>query len=272
MDLIDRLRAIGSRAQQTAGKLETEEATKMALVVPFIEALGYQTWNPDDVVPEFNSDIMVKKEGKSMMKKGEKVDYAIMSAGKPIMLFECKRVGTKLEDLPLGQLQRYFHVSSARVGVVTDGIHYRIFSDLRSSNKMDSHPFLEFDIRAIDDHMAAEIKQFAKESFDIDKMLVAAEEMKYTKAIMKKMSEQFTDPSEELVRFYTKEVYDGSFTQVIKEKFTPIVQRASRAFVDERIAQRLNAAAASRGASSIGTRGLGRYGDGAARRGRRNRW
>ncbi|MCB9674835.1 MAG: type I restriction enzyme HsdR N-terminal domain-containing protein [Alphaproteobacteria bacterium] len=234
MDLIDRLRAIAVRAREHVDNLKTEEATKMALVVPFIEALGYNTWDPTEVVPEFIADVP--------MKKGEKVDYAILRDDRPIMLIECKQVGVNLDKLPMAQLHRYFHVTEARVGVVTDGLVYRFFSDLEAQNKMDIRPFLEFDIRTVDEAMANELKRFAKSSFDLDTLLLAAEEMKYTRAIKKLIDEQFRDPSDEVVRYYTKLVYTGSFTQAVRDKFHAIVHRAQREFINDRIENRLVAA------------------------------
>ena len=49
--------------------LLTEEAAKTALVMPFIQALGYDVFNPSEVIPEYTADVGTKK--------GEKVDYAI---------------------------------------------------------------------------------------------------------------------------------------------------------------------------------------------------
>ena len=233
MDLIDRLHAIGSRAAH-ADQLATEEATKMALVIPFFQALGYDVYDPFEVVPEFTADVGTKK--------GEKVDYAIMRDGQPIILVECKKVGVDLNRSPASQLFRYFTVTPARVGVLTDGIVYKFFSDLEAHNKMDERPFLEFDIRAVDDNLAGELKRFAKQSFDIDSLLAAAEEMKYTRAIRKILAAEFANPSEELVRHLTRQVHSGSFTKSVKEKFDGIVKRAMREFINDRIDHRLHVA------------------------------
>ncbi len=98
----------------------------MALVVPFIDrVLGYDVFDPTEVVPELVADVGLKK--------GEKVDYAIMKDGKPVILFECKQVGNPLSVEQASQLFRYFHVTEARIGVITDGIRYRIFSDLEKA-------------------------------------------------------------------------------------------------------------------------------------------
>ena len=69
MDFIDRIRVIASRAETTMELLQTEEATKNALIMPMIQALGYDVFNPLEVTPELVADIGTKK--------GEKVDYAI---------------------------------------------------------------------------------------------------------------------------------------------------------------------------------------------------
>ncbi len=53
--------------------------------MPFINALGYNVFNPREVMPEFIADIGIKK--------GEKIDYAIFQDGVPIMFFECKWSG-----------------------------------------------------------------------------------------------------------------------------------------------------------------------------------
>src|ERR1022692_3804639 len=123
--------------------------------MPFINALGYDVFNPSEVVPEFITDIGTKK--------GEKIDYLIYNNGKPTILVECKHC---LQDLELhdGQLLRYFHVSDARFGLLTNGIVYRFYSDLVAANKMDEKPFLEFDITEINDNQIEELHKFHKSS------------------------------------------------------------------------------------------------------------
>ncbi len=83
MDFIDQLRSLATRIANTKDLIQTEEATKNAMVMPFIQALGYNVFDPLEVTPELVADVG--------MKKGEKVDYAILSATKPIILFECKK-------------------------------------------------------------------------------------------------------------------------------------------------------------------------------------
>lgn len=170
MDFIDQIRVLASRIANTRDMVQTEEATKNAMVMPFIQALGYNVFDPLEVTPELVSDVGTKK--------GEKVDYAILKDGKPIILFECKKCGGDLSINHASQLFRYFHVTEARFGVLTNGLTYRFFTDLEQPNKMDEKPFLEFNILDFKDQDIEELKKFAKSSFDIEIILTTANELK----------------------------------------------------------------------------------------------
>lgn len=234
MDLIDQLRAISNRIPQLREHLLTEEATKMALIVPFLAALGWDVYNPLEVVPEFTADVGTKK--------GEKVDFAIKRDHTPIILIEAKKIGVKLEREPASQLYRYFSVTKARVAVLTDGVVYRFFSDLDEPNKMDERPFFEFDMLDIDDMKVHELKRFTKEGFDVEKTVSAAVELKYTRAIKAFLTKEALEPSEEMVRFLAGNVYDGRMTQAVKDQFTGIVRRALVGWVNDAVAKRLQKA------------------------------
>ena len=135
----------------------TEEATKTSLILPFIQMLGYDIFDPAEVVPEFTADIGIKR--------GEKVDYAIMQRGKPAILIECKKYGSSLAEDAVSQLVRYFGVTDAHFGILTDGISYRFFSDLDQPNVMDPKPFFEFNVLSYSHKAVGELKRFTKEEF-----------------------------------------------------------------------------------------------------------
>lgn len=234
MDLIDQLQALSQRTSRNIAHIQTEQATKTALIMPFINALGYNVFDPTEVVPEYICDIGTKK--------GEKVDYAIFRDGKPIMLFECKHVGGELSRNNAGQLLRYFHVTEARIGVLTNGVVYKFFTDLDSSNKMDERPFLEFDLLNVDEGVVAELKKLTKSSFDIDQMLSTAHDLKYLKALRNYVNEQLSTPDPEFVKFLTRQVYQGSVTQKVTEQFTDLVRRSLNQLVTERVTGRLKTA------------------------------
>lgn len=231
MDFMDALTALASKCRNQGKNLQTEEATKNALIMPFIHLLGYDVFNPMEVVPEFTADIGEKK--------GERVDYAIMRDGAPIILFECKPYGASLECAQCTQLQRYFHVTSARVAILTDGNRYRFFSDLEAPNLMDTKPYMEFVLENMDEALVPEIRKLCKDKFDVEDALSAASELKYTREFKGVLARQLSAPEEEFVKFFVAQVYDGKITQTVKERFAPILVRAIEQFINERINERL---------------------------------
>lgn len=243
MDFIDQLRALASRVPNQLEHTKTEEATKHALILPFINALGYNVFDPSEVMPEFTCDVGTKK--------GEKIDYAILREGRPIILFECKQSGTNLEFAEFSQLLRYFHVTSARIGVLTNGVVYKFYTDLEEQNKMDSKPFLEFNLLDFKESAADEIKRFTKASFNLEDLLSAAVELKYTKEIKRILAEQLQAPSDEFVKFFTAQVYTGVKTQKVLQQFTDITKRALSQFINERIADRLKSAMEVEGQNQV---------------------
>ena len=236
MDFIDRIRELGSRIPDRLQHIQTEEATKIAFIQPFIRALGYDVNDPTEVVPELSADIEEKK--------GEKVDYAIFKDGKPIILIECKWSGINLDKVDAGQLRRYFSVTESRLGVLTNGVVYRFFSDLEKPNIMDSKAFLELDLLDIKEPLVDELKKFTKDSFDIDDILSTASELKYTREIKRILAEQMIDPSDDFVRFFAAQVYSGLRTQSVIQKFADMTKRAFQQLISDRINERLQSALA----------------------------
>ncbi|MEY4980200.1 MAG: hypothetical protein RLZZ352_2470 [Pseudomonadota bacterium] len=237
MDFIDQLRLLASRISATKDIIQTEEATKNAMIMPFIQILGYNVFDPLEVTPELIADIGTKK--------GEKVDYAILKDGKPIILFECKKSGGDLGINHAAQLFRYFHVTSARFAVLTNGLSYRFFTDLEQPNKMDEKPFFEFNILDFNERDVKELKKFAKTAFDLDTILTTANELKYTRAIQAKISEWITSPTEDFVRLASADLLGAKrFTPQIKDQFTAITKRAFEQLIGEKINERLKGAMA----------------------------
>lgn len=235
MDFIDHLRVLSSRIATTKDMIQTEEATKNAMIMPFIQILGYNVFDPLEVTPELISDIGTKK--------GEKVDYAILKDGKPIMLFECKKCGAELHINNASQLFRYFHVTEARFGVLTNGLVYRFFTDLEKPNKMDEKPFFEFSILDFKERDVEELKKFAKAAFDLDAILTTANDLKYTRAIQNRLADWMVNPSEEFVRLVSTELLGSrQFRPAVRDQFTLITKRAFEQLVSERINERLKGA------------------------------
>lgn len=234
MDLIDKLTELAGRIQRQKDSVLTEEAAKTAFVLPFLQALGYDVFNPSEVIPELTADHGVKK--------GEKVDYAVKLDEKIIILIECKTVGSNLEAKHAGQLFRYFSVTDSRFGVLTDGVRYLFFSDLEKENKMDERPFFEFNLFQFTESHVEELKKFTKSAFDLQTIIGTASNLKYHKALIEEIQKEFDSPSDEIIKLYAGRVYSGRFTQQIKEQFTELTQRAMRDFVRTRVNERLKTA------------------------------
>jgi hypothetical protein len=234
MDFIELLQNISSKIIKQKDIINTEEATKNAFVMPFIAALGYDVFDPAEVVPEFTADVGIKK--------GEKVDYAIKQDGKIILLFECKSCNTSLDECHASQLYRYFSVTEARIAILTDGIIYRFYTDIEEPNKMDPRPFMEFNMLDIQEPLVTELKRLTKQSFNLEAILTVAGELKYTREIKRILHEQLNAPSEDFVKFFAAQVYSGKITSTVREQFTGITKRAFAQFINERIAERLRTA------------------------------
>ena len=241
MDFIDQVKALAARIPKLSENISTEEATKNALVMPLINILGYNVFDPTEVIPEFTADHGTKK--------GEKVDYAIIKDGKPSILIECKNIDVDLSREQASQLFRYFSVTPAKVGILTNGIVYRFYSDLESPNKMDDVSFLEINLLDLKEPLIQELKRFTKDSFDPDGLADVACDLKYTKEIKQLLAKEMVSPSEDFVKFLAKQVYNGLLHKNVREKFTVITKNALNQFVNEKINERLKSAMAEEGVS-----------------------
>ncbi|MFB6609889.1 type I restriction enzyme HsdR N-terminal domain-containing protein [Agromyces sp. NPDC056379] len=235
MDFADSLTALAQKVTNQRDAILTEEATKNAFVMPFISTvLGYDVFDPIEVVPEFTADVGIKR--------GEKIDYAIMRDSEVQMLIECKSSTAPLKVEHASQLFRYFAVTNARVAVLTNGQVYHFFTDLDAPNRMDEKPFLVLDLLDIDETLIEEIKKLTKDAFDLDSIISAAGELKYIGQLKRTIAEQFRAPSDDWTRFFIGKVYDGSITQKVREQFAPLVVKASAQFLNDQVNDRLKAA------------------------------
>lgn len=238
MDFKDQIKQLGDRVARLKDSIQTEEATKTALILPFLQTLGYDVFNPFEVVPEFISDIGTKK--------GEKVDYAVMKEDasglpEPCMLIECKHWKQAL-TLHDNQLLRYFHVTKARFGVLTNGVLYRFYTDLQEPNKMDEKPFLEINMLDLRDNQIEELKKFHKSYFDVETIVSTASELKYTGELKVLIHQELANPSDALVRHFARQVYGGTLTAKMMEYFTNLVRKSFQHTFSDQITDRLKTA------------------------------
>lgn len=235
MSFEEKLRVLADRIPAALEHLQTEEATKNALIMPFIAALGYDVFNPLEVVPEFTADVGTKK--------GEKVDYAIKRGPDVIMLFEAKKSTEDLNTAHASQLFRYFSVTNARIAVLTNGLVYRFYSDLDAPNRMDEKPFLEVEMLNLKEDLVEQLGKLTKDAFDLDSMLEAAGDLKYMREIRRLLEKQFEDPDDEFVRFFfTQACPSRNFVQSARDQFARLVQGTMHQVVTDRVKARFRSA------------------------------
>jgi len=227
--LVDEL---SSRSKIAERQAVTEEATKTSVILPLLQAWGFDIFNPSEVIPEFVADVGTKK--------GEKVDFAVKIDGKIAMLVEAKPITSKLGDAQYSQLFRYFSVTEARLALLTNGREAWFFSDTDAPNKMDKRPFFKFDFQAYDSDQIEELARFRKQKFAIEQIIEAASTLKYTRAASNYLKSQLEDPDDEFIRLIGRQIYDGSITKNVAEQLKPAVQSALDELIRDRIQDRLS--------------------------------
>ena len=233
MGFTEDLKQFAERVIPLKENISTEEATKMSMIIPFFQLLGYDVFHPGEFCPEYTADVGVKK--------GEKVDYAILINGNPEILIECKWCGESLSKHG-SQLFRYFGTSPAKFGILTNGLIYQFFTDLDEANKMDLAPFLEINLNDLKDAQINELKKFSKEVFDKDNIFSTASDLKYSSLIKGLLAKDLDDPSDEFVRYILSNVYDGQKNQKVIDKFKSIVKKSFTGFVNDIVNQKISSA------------------------------
>ena len=233
MDFIDQLKQFSKRVESLKDTINTEEATKTAVIMPFFAMLGYDIFNQQEFVPEYTADVGIKK--------GEKVDYAIIKDDEPVILVECKSISENLGKHD-SQLFRYFGTTSAKFAILTNGVEYRFYTDLDNPNKMDEAPFLTINILDIRDNQVPELKKFCKSVFDIDSIFSTASELKYVQEFKRTFSAQLETPSDDFTRLFLQDCYSGPKTQNVIEKFRPILRKALNDLISEMMNDKIKAA------------------------------
>lgn len=233
-DMENSVQVLSDRLKKHEGSIATEEAVKTSVVLPFLQALGYEVFNPGEVIPEFTAD--------TPGKRGEKVDYAIALDGDVKILIECKPLSVELDVKHLSQLYRYFSVTNAKFGLLTNGRFFQFFTDLEEPNKLDKKPFFSFDLLDYSSNSLAELKKFEKSSFDVEGILANAERLKYTSAVKRFLVAQMEEPLPSFVQSIAKEVHDGRVTAQIRDMVGLATKSAFREIVRDAVQSRLSSA------------------------------
>jgi len=235
-NFIQQIKTLSNRIERIKDSIQTEEATKTSLIMPLIQALGYDIFNPEELVPEFIADVGIKK--------GEKIDYAIMDGINPVILIEAKCVHEKLHKHD-SQLFRYFGTTKAKFAILTNGIEYKFFTDLEEPNKMDEKPFFILNLLELRENHLLELAKFRKSVFNIENVLTTASELKYTGEIKQFLNQQWEEPNDEFIKFILTDVYQGIKTKKVIDNFRGIVEKSLSQFVNEKVNDKLQKALSS---------------------------
>lgn len=234
MDLEIALSTLAGRLRDHREILLTEEAAKTSLVMPFLQALGYDVFNPMEIKPEFTCDVGTKK--------GEKVDYAVCMNGVVEMLIECKPASIELSVNHASQLFRYFATTKARVAILTNGAIYKFFSDVDQPNVMDQRPFFTFDLANARKSDFKQLSSFSRDSFDVETIVRQAGQMKMQTLVYAELQKEFAEPSEDFVRLIANRVGAGRFTAQVREQFSGLIVGALGILIRDRVQNRLESA------------------------------
>ncbi|KMQ66700.1 restriction endonuclease or methylase [Chryseobacterium angstadtii] len=233
MDLKLKLEQLHQKVVGLKDQINTEEATKNAFVMPFIQILGYDIFNPTEVIPEHTCDIGTKK--------GEKVDYLIRKNDDPILIIECKH-WKESADAHNSQLHRYYHVSKSRFGILTNGIVYNFYTDLEKPNIMDEKPFFTINIEDLKDSSIKILESFTKSDYNLESILDSAEALKYIKAIRKEFEKEIENPSDEMVKLLVGRFFEKPMTASRMVSFKEYTKKALTLSINESISFRLKSA------------------------------
>jgi hypothetical protein len=224
MGLYEDLRQFSEQVKKRQGFIKGEESTKQALVLPFLQILGFDIYDPTEIRPEYVADFAKKKSNGQF----EKIDYALYVKGELGIFVECKSIEAKPQDHD-GQLARYFNsTQSVRVGILTNGLTYRFFTDLRAPNMMDESPFFEFNVLSFTERDADALRPFTRDGFNAATVQRYAEEVISMEKITTLVDELLRNPSEDFIRFIlgTLNLVSGRITERVIERFSPIVKKS----------------------------------------------
>lgn len=237
MDFVEQVKELAVKIPGKLDYIQTEAATRNALIDPFIRSLGYDISDVQEVTPEFGAHLNIPG-----IAKDKRVDYAILKDGKPIILIEAKHHKDKLIQ-GYDQLFAYAITTCCRIGILTNGLIWRFYADLAhpGTGKLDPTPFLELDLQDLKESLLEELRPLTKSALNIDGMLKAAEELNGVGGILQILNQEFDNPSDDFVKFFYQRLMDGKpFVGNSKNLFTGYAKRAFGQFIRARVNRMLD--------------------------------
>lgn len=216
-DLLSSLQKQSNFVSKYKGTMYNEEHTKLGFIIPFFKSLGYNMHCPDEVITEYACDFGIKK--------GEKVDFAIMKDKHPYILVEAKHCDKELNEKFASQLSRYFNQTDAKLGILTNGIQYWFYSDFDKVNVMDTQPFFKFDILNISEGDALSLHKFTKDVFlSDDKILTNWKLVDVVDTYYNWLDSQMSTPTRDILKLFCSDlsltVDIDSLREIIFERYS----------------------------------------------------
>ena len=115
-----------------------ERAVEIAVILPLLSQVGWNTGNMAEVYPQ------------SPVDSGGKVDYALKIDGKVRILVEVKSWNHRLQDGEENQLAGYCHQAKPDLAVLTSGNRWLLYLPPKGQDDAELQLFLEFDIVSLE--------------------------------------------------------------------------------------------------------------------------
>ena len=180
------------------GQFTSFKDTKQELVLPFLSALGYDTEDKTEVVPDY------------VIQSSRLADYVIKKDGDPVMVVECTKFG-----YPLGAEQRaslvycFKNIPTAKIGILTNGVQYLFYSDMTKEIAMDNYPFLHVYLLDPNQINHEALQYLTKAEFNIDTIHDSIKTTIKDLLVRQYTLSLFVDPPKEFIYFLIRELNLG---------------------------------------------------------------
>ena len=224
----DAIDAFTKRVRELAEHVRgNEQATKQSLIGPLFTLLGYDLTDPRECVPEFRADFGKERSVKP-------VDWAFFQNGRPMFFVEAKEASRKLVGYD-EQLADYFaKAPEVKLGVLTNGIQWRFFTDVVHQNVMDKEPFLKWDVFSDEKPPLDFLTVLQKAQFNPQLVRAFAEQKRNQNLLLNEIS-RLLEPSAEFVRLAVSNIETRKLTENVIEGWKPVLASALEAWVKQRM-------------------------------------
>jgi len=233
-NFIQRLKSHIEHVKKVGEHCTTEETTKQALILPLLDILGFNPYDPTKVLAEFAADF-------PGVKATERVDYALYCNGQPVMFIEAKPFVANLTN-HAPQLSRYFNSSlGVTIGAITNGREWRFFTDLINTNVMGEKPFLTIDFTKANPEDLTQLAEFKHDNFHAEKLRFFAEENQYIQQFKAVIKKSINEVDIDFVRYVAQQAnIQRQLNTKFLESIQPFVKQAVQQAISDTVVKGLS--------------------------------